>query len=135
VRFACPAANRDTLHGVDLCIPAGQTIALDGETGAGRSTLVKLLARYDDVSGGRDPGGRDRPPGLGPDPDTDGGSSWFLWDVIARLRGGLEHPVIERGRNLSAEQLVCRGQPPFRRRWAQGCRRVARSNSSTSSPQ
>jgi ATP-binding cassette subfamily B protein len=36
------------LRGVDLDIPAGQTVALVGETGAGKSTLAKLLVRFYD---------------------------------------------------------------------------------------
>ncbi|MEU6024371.1 ABC transporter ATP-binding protein [Micromonospora sp. NPDC047134] len=40
------------LAGLDLTIPAGQTVALIGPTGAGKSTLAKLLARFHDpVSG------------------------------------------------------------------------------------
>ncbi|MEV0575981.1 ABC transporter ATP-binding protein [Streptomyces sp. NPDC050392] len=41
------------LTGVDLHIPAGQTVAFVGETGAGKSTLVKLVARFYDPTGGR----------------------------------------------------------------------------------
>ncbi|MGW8066410.1 ABC transporter ATP-binding protein [Streptomyces ziwulingensis] len=37
----------------DLTIPAGQTVAVVGSTGAGKSTLAKLLARFYDASGGR----------------------------------------------------------------------------------
>ena len=37
---------------VDLHIPAGQSIALVGETGAGKSTIAKLLARFYDVRAG-----------------------------------------------------------------------------------
>ncbi|MER5357475.1 ABC transporter ATP-binding protein [Streptomyces sp. NPDC002785] len=43
----------EALIGVDLRIPAGQTVAFVGETGAGKSTLVKLVARYYDPTGGR----------------------------------------------------------------------------------
>ncbi|MGV9270685.1 ABC transporter transmembrane domain-containing protein [Kitasatospora sp. NPDC003701] len=43
---------RDVLTGVDLRIPAGQTVALVGETGAGKSTLVKLVARFYDATAG-----------------------------------------------------------------------------------
>ncbi|MBP2332983.1 ABC transporter ATP-binding protein [Corynebacterium freneyi] len=40
------------LDGLDLHIPAGQTVAVVGSTGAGKSTVVKLLARFHDpVSG------------------------------------------------------------------------------------
>ncbi|UJA21929.1 ABC transporter ATP-binding protein [Thermoleophilia bacterium SCSIO 60948] len=40
------------LEGVDLEIPAGQTVALVGETGAGKSTLAKLVARFYDPQSG-----------------------------------------------------------------------------------
>ncbi|MER5736236.1 MULTISPECIES: ABC transporter ATP-binding protein [unclassified Streptomyces] len=41
------------LTGIDLRIPAGQTVAFVGETGAGKSTLVKLVARFYDPTSGR----------------------------------------------------------------------------------
>ncbi|MFK4137211.1 ABC transporter ATP-binding protein [Streptomyces filamentosus] len=41
------------LAGIDLRIPAGQTVAFVGETGAGKSTLVKLVARFYDPTSGR----------------------------------------------------------------------------------
>ncbi|MFF2651533.1 ABC transporter ATP-binding protein [Streptomyces sp. NPDC058045] len=41
------------LRGLELRIPAGQTVAFVGETGAGKSTLVKLVARYYDPTSGR----------------------------------------------------------------------------------
>ncbi len=52
---AMSATSRDdaALRGIALHIPAGQTVAFVGETGAGKSTLVKLVARYYDPSGGR----------------------------------------------------------------------------------
>ncbi|WP_037576249.1 ABC transporter ATP-binding protein [Phaeacidiphilus oryzae] len=42
----------EALRGIELRIPAGQTVALVGETGAGKSTLVKLVARFYDATGG-----------------------------------------------------------------------------------
>ncbi|MFK0123113.1 ABC transporter ATP-binding protein [Streptomyces nigra] len=45
--------DEEALTGIDLRIPAGQTVAFVGETGAGKSTLVKLVARFYDPSGGR----------------------------------------------------------------------------------
>ncbi|MFF6913071.1 ABC transporter transmembrane domain-containing protein [Streptomyces sp. NPDC012466] len=45
--------GEEALVGVDLRIPAGQTVAFVGETGAGKSTLVKLVARFYDPTGGR----------------------------------------------------------------------------------
>jgi len=43
----------DALCGIDLDIPPGQTVALVGATGAGKSTLAKLLARFYDPTAGR----------------------------------------------------------------------------------
>ncbi|MFD9794925.1 ABC transporter ATP-binding protein [Streptomyces sp. NPDC059070] len=45
--------EEEALSGVALRIPAGQTVAFVGETGAGKSTLVKLVARFYDPTGGR----------------------------------------------------------------------------------
>ncbi|MET8881569.1 ABC transporter ATP-binding protein [Streptomyces rubiginosohelvolus] len=45
--------EEEALAGIDLRIPAGQTVAFVGETGAGKSTLVKLVARFYDPTGGR----------------------------------------------------------------------------------
>ncbi|MFF6995180.1 ABC transporter ATP-binding protein [Streptomyces sp. NPDC008313] len=46
-------AAEAALSGIRLVIPAGQTVAFVGETGAGKSTLVKLVARFYDPTGGR----------------------------------------------------------------------------------
>ncbi|HEX3454276.1 MAG TPA: ABC transporter ATP-binding protein [Gaiellaceae bacterium] len=43
----------EVLHGIDLDVPAGTTVALVGHTGAGKSTIAKLLARFYDPTGGR----------------------------------------------------------------------------------
>ncbi|MGV9565327.1 ABC transporter ATP-binding protein [Streptomyces sp. NPDC003480] len=45
--------DEEALSGIDLSIPAGQTVAFVGETGAGKSTLVKLVARFYDPTHGR----------------------------------------------------------------------------------
>ncbi|MGW2909946.1 ABC transporter ATP-binding protein [Streptomyces asoensis] len=45
--------EEEALGGIALSIPAGQTVAFVGETGAGKSTLVKLVARFYDPTGGR----------------------------------------------------------------------------------
>lgn len=54
VRFHYGAAEGGdaALSDVRLTVPAGQTVAFVGETGAGKSTLVKLVARYYDPTGG-----------------------------------------------------------------------------------
>ena len=54
-----PTAGRS--RAIDLRIPAGQTVALVGETGAGKSTLAKLVARFYDPQRGRRAGRRPRP--------------------------------------------------------------------------
>jgi ABC-type multidrug transport system fused ATPase/permease subunit len=41
------------LNDIDLTVPAGQTLALVGETGAGKSTFAKLVARFYDPTEGR----------------------------------------------------------------------------------
>src|SRR5713101_5841489 len=43
----------DVLHELDLDVPAGTTVALVGHTGAGKSTIAKLLARFYDPRDGR----------------------------------------------------------------------------------
>ncbi|MGW6139754.1 ABC transporter ATP-binding protein [Streptomyces sp. NPDC055144] len=55
VDFAYGAADGQeaALSDVALRIPAGQTVAFVGETGAGKSTLVKLVARFYDPTAGR----------------------------------------------------------------------------------
>ncbi|MBV9026567.1 MAG: ABC transporter ATP-binding protein [Streptomycetaceae bacterium] len=42
----------EALSAIRLCIPAGQTVAFVGETGAGKSSLVKLVARFYDPTSG-----------------------------------------------------------------------------------
>jgi ATP-binding cassette subfamily B protein len=53
VRFRYPGATDDALGGVDLDVAPGETLALVGETGAGKSTIVKLVARFYDPTEGR----------------------------------------------------------------------------------
>ncbi|MBK3579359.1 ABC transporter ATP-binding protein, partial [Streptomyces sp. MBT65] len=52
VRFAYRTGG-EVLPVFDLTLPAGQTVAVVGSTGAGKSTLAKLLARFYDPSDGR----------------------------------------------------------------------------------
>ncbi|HLY29685.1 MAG TPA: ABC transporter ATP-binding protein [Ktedonobacterales bacterium] len=44
--------DRPVLHHLNLRIPAGQTVAIVGPTGAGKSTIAGLLSRFYDVQGG-----------------------------------------------------------------------------------
>jgi ATP-binding cassette, subfamily B, bacterial len=53
VRFGYAGTSQEALAGVSLTVAPGETVALVGQTGAGKSTLVKLVARYYDVTGGR----------------------------------------------------------------------------------
>jgi ATP-binding cassette subfamily B protein len=53
VHFGYPGVAREVLHGLDLDIAAGESVALVGETGAGKSTIVKLVARFYDPTAGR----------------------------------------------------------------------------------
>ena len=52
VAFGYEAA-RPILHGIDVDVPAGQTVALVGPSGSGKSTIGRLLFRFYDVNGGR----------------------------------------------------------------------------------
>ena len=53
VHFQYPASDRTVLKGVDLTIDAGETLALVGATGAGKTTVATLLARLHDPTSGR----------------------------------------------------------------------------------
>ncbi len=53
VSFSYGRSDANALTDVSLTIAPGETVALVGQTGAGKSTLVKLIARFYDVTGGR----------------------------------------------------------------------------------
>src|SRR5262249_3090875 len=44
--------QHEVIHGIELKVPAGGCIALVGESGGGKSTLAKLIARFYDPIGG-----------------------------------------------------------------------------------
>jgi ATP-binding cassette subfamily B protein len=46
-------SEANALDGINLTIEPGETVALVGQTGAGKSTLVKLIARFYDATGGQ----------------------------------------------------------------------------------
>ncbi len=53
VSFRYGEDKPEVLHGVNLTIKPGQRVALVGPTGAGKSTIVNLLMRFYDATGGR----------------------------------------------------------------------------------
>ena len=53
VEFRYPGAQDPVLRDISLRIEAGQTTAIVGSTGSGKSTLVNLIPRFYDVTGGR----------------------------------------------------------------------------------
>ena len=52
VRFRHADADEDTLHDLDFSLLRGQTTAVIGNTGSGKSTIAKLLLRFHDVTEG-----------------------------------------------------------------------------------
>ena len=53
VRYAYPGAAGEALRGVDLSVGPGEVLALVGRSGAGKSTVARLLLRFADPSSGR----------------------------------------------------------------------------------
>ncbi len=53
VTFAYPGQLTPALHAVDVQLQAGRRVALVGQTGSGKSTFMKLVARFYDPSAGR----------------------------------------------------------------------------------
>ena len=53
VHFEYPGGVGEALRGIDLDVAPGELVALVGETGAGKSTVVKLVARFYDPTAGR----------------------------------------------------------------------------------
>lgn len=53
VHFAYPGRKKPVIHGVDFTLEAGKVLGVVGPTGAGKSTLVKLLLRYYDPTRGQ----------------------------------------------------------------------------------
>ncbi len=53
VSFAYPGAAQDSLLDISFDVDKGETVAIIGSTGSGKSTLVKLIPRFYDVTGGQ----------------------------------------------------------------------------------
>ncbi|ACU34486.1 ABC transporter ATP-binding protein [Actinosynnema mirum] len=53
VRFGHPGSDDEVLRGVDLEVRPGETVALVGATGSGKTALTALVPRLADVTGGR----------------------------------------------------------------------------------
>jgi len=53
VGFSYAEASQPTLSGIDVTVPAGQRLAIVGETGSGKTTLSYLIPRLYDVTSGR----------------------------------------------------------------------------------
>ena len=52
VRFSYPGREEEVLHGVTFTVPTGSTTAVVGPSGAGKSTILSLVLRFYDVTGG-----------------------------------------------------------------------------------
>jgi ATP-binding cassette subfamily B protein len=138
VHFSYAGQTQEALAGVSLTVAPGETVALVGQTGAGKSTLVKLVARFYDVTSGsllidgidirdfdlpayrqqlgvvpqepylfagtvRDAIAYGRPGATDAEIEAATRAVGAI-EMVARLPGGFNHEVSERGRNLSAGQ-------------------------------
>ncbi|WP_374214853.1 ABC transporter ATP-binding protein [Streptomyces coelicoflavus] len=135
VRFRYPSAARDAVDGVRLSIPAGRTVALVGETGAGKSTLVKLVGRFYDVTAGAvrvdgydlrtlELGDYRRRLGIVPqEPHLTGGT---IYDAIAYGRpGAAEGDVEAAARAVGAHELLSRLPGGYRHPVGEGGRTLS----------
>ena len=82
LRFCYPGSLQPALNGVGFTLPAGQTLGLVGPTGAGKSTLVKLLLRQWAPQQGRITWG-------GPTKSTDATPHDLADYTLAALRAGI----------------------------------------------
>ena len=53
VSFRYPGADEDALEGIDFTAKPGETTAIIGSTGCGKSTLMRLIPRFYDVTQGK----------------------------------------------------------------------------------
>lgn len=53
VSFLYPESEKEVLHGIDFSVSPGETFAIIGATGSGKTTLINLIARFYDATTGR----------------------------------------------------------------------------------
>ena len=135
VRFRYPEGTRDVLAGIDLELEAGTSTAIVGSNGAGKSTMVSLLARLRDPTAGAI--------------EVDGVALRDL-DPVAWQRHGRDHAagpgalpgLCLRERRLGVDRArrgrgrASRPPPrsPASTRWWDGCRRAGTRCSSSELP-
>ena len=116
VEFKYPGAQQPVLCSIDLEVRPGQTTAIIGSTGAGKTTLVNLIPRLFDVTGGRVP----QKPYLFSGtvasnlrygkPDATDDELWAALrtaqaaDFVERMPGQLDAPIAQGGTNVSGGQ-------------------------------
>jgi ATP-binding cassette subfamily B protein len=118
VHFSYGTAAREAIGGVNLRIEPGETVAFVGQTGAGKSTLVKLIARFYDVTGGavlvdgvdvRDYDLAQYRHRLGVVPQELYLFSGTVRDAIAYSRPGATNPEVEAAaKSVGAHEMIAR---------------------------
>jgi ATP-binding cassette, subfamily B, bacterial len=124
VRFRYSGQPQDALAGVNLVVQPGETVALVGQTGAGKSTMVKLVARYYDVTSGsllvdgtdiRELDLADYRHGLGVVPQEPYLFAGTIRDAIAYGRPGATDAEVEAAaRGVGAIEMIARLPGGFR---------------------
>ncbi len=118
VSFRYPETDTDVLQHITLTIPAGKTVALVGRSGAGKTTLTNLIARfYNPTAGTITLDGRPLPEiGLDSYRRLLGmvEQDVFLFDGTIReniayaRRGASEQAVVEAAKQAAADDFICR---------------------------
>ncbi|OQY06846.1 MAG: hypothetical protein B6I25_03055 [Planctomycetales bacterium 4572_13] len=98
--FTYPGANTQALKGINLSVPAGQTVAVVGPNGSGKSTLVNLLPRFYDPDSGQI--GK---PDATTDEIVDAAKRAFAHEFIEPLPDGYDTVIGENSAGFSGGQL------------------------------